>query len=119
MTNAIQKAYPSSTVTRCNGEREHGRRQFATAVTKADGTRVEVDVAPDGTILLTEERIAVSNVPAAVMSAFAAKYPGAKVTRAEKQTPSHGPATYELGFAAKVGHKEATFTATGKFVEEE
>ena len=116
---AITKALPKSTISSCKAEKEHGHDQFEVKLTKADGGSAEVDVTPDGKILQVEEKIAVDKVPAAVMKAFAAKYPKAKVDAAEKQTPAQGGVTYELAFATDSGRKEATFTEAGKFVEEE
>ena len=116
---AIDKAFAKATITTCKAEHEHGHDQFEVKLTKADGSKAEVDVTPDGKIIQVEEKIAVDKVPAAVMKAFAAKYPKAKVDGAEKQTPASGPATYELAFAAGSGRKEATFAEDGKFIEEE
>jgi hypothetical protein len=115
----IEQKFPKSTITRCKAEREHGRDQFEVKLTKADGAKIEVDVAPDGKILQVEEKIAVDKVPAAVMKAFGQRYPNVKVDSAEKQTPSSGAATYELAFTVDKGRKAATFTEGGKFVEEE
>lgn len=119
VTAALAKAFPRATVTRCKAEREDGHDQFEAKLTRADGGKLEVDVSPDGKILQTEEKIALDRVPAAVMKAFAAKYPHSKVTSAEKQTPATGEASYELAFASDHGRKEVTFTENGKFVEEE
>jgi hypothetical protein len=116
---AIEKAFAKSTITTCKAEHENGRDQFEVKVTKADGTKAEVDVAPDGKIIQVEEKIAIDKVPAAVMKAFAAKYPKAKADGAEKQTPTSGAVTYELAFAVGSARKEATFAADGKFIEEE
>jgi hypothetical protein len=116
---AIDKAFAKSSIGSCKAEREDGHDQFEVKLTKADGTKVEVDVSPDGKILETEEKIDVAKVPAPVVKAFAAKYPKAKAERAEKQTSSKGAVTYELAFTSESGRKEATFTEGGKFVEEE
>ena len=116
---AIDKAFAKSTITKCKAEKENGHDQFEVKLTKADGTSAEVDVSPDGKILQVEEKIALDKVPAAVMKAFAAKYPKAKADVAEKQTPAKGEVTYELGFATDSGRKEATFSEAGKFIEEE
>ena len=115
----IEKAFEKSKISTCKLEREHGHDQYEVKLAKADGSLVEVDVSSDGKILQTEEKVAVSEVPAAVMKAFAARYPKAKVDRAEKQTPSEGPPTFELAFATDKGRKEATFASDGTFVEEE
>ena len=116
---AIEKAFESSKISTCKLEREHGHDQYEVKLAKANGSLVEVDVSTDGKILQTEEKIAVSDVPAVVMKAFAARYPKAKVDRAEKQTPSEGQPTFELAFATDKGRKEATFANDGAFVEEE
>ena len=117
--NAIDKAFPKATIATCKAEKEHGHDQFEVKIAKADGNKAEVDVSPDGKILQVEEKIALDKVPAAVMKAFAAKYPKAKADAAEKQTPATGAPTYELAFATDKGRKEATFSEDGKFVEEE
>lgn len=118
VTDAVTKAFPKSTVTTCKAEKEHGHDQFEARIVKSDGGKAEIDVAPDGKILQVEEKIAIDKVPAAVMKAFAAKYPKGKATGAEKQTADKS-VTYEIAFDLGTGRKEATFDETGKFVEEE
>jgi hypothetical protein len=115
----IARTFPKSTITKCKAEHEDGRDQFEVKVVKADGAKAEVDVAADGKLLQIEERVPVDKVPAVVMTAFAAKYPKAKVDVAEKQTPAEGQPSYELGFSTDGGRKEATFSEDGTFVEEE
>ena len=119
VTSAVDKKFPKSTVQVCKAEREDGHDQYEVKLTKADGSKVEVDVSPAGAILQTEEVVALDQVPAAVTKAFAAKYPKAKPTRAEKQTPATGKPSYELAFAVDGKRKEATFAEDGTFVEEE
>jgi hypothetical protein len=119
VTDAVAKAYPKSTVTACKAEKEHGRDQFETKVTKADGGQIELDVSPDGKILQVEEVVALDKVPGVVMKAFAAKYPKAKPTRAEKQTNDKQAVSYEIGFEVDGAKHAASFDSAGKFVEEE
>ena len=119
VTEAIAHAFPRSTITKCVAEKDHGHDQFEVKLVKVDGGKLEVDVAPDGKILQSEEKIALDKVPAVVMKAFAAKYPKAKAEVAEKQTPATGTPTYELAFNVDGKRKEATFDETGKFIEEE
>lgn len=119
VTGAITRAFPKASIARCKAEHEHGADQFSVNVVRADGTKAEVDVSPDGTLLQIEEPIALDRVPAAVARAFAARYPKARLAGAEKQTPAHGSARYELTFASDAGRKEVTFTEEGKFIEEE
>jgi hypothetical protein len=119
VATAINKAFPKATINRCRAEKEHGHDQFEVKLTRADGTKAEVDVAPDGKILQVEEGISVEKLPAAVTKAFAAKYPKGKIDRAEKQTPSTGSPTFELAFQENGRKKEATFGEDGTFIEEE
>lgn len=119
VTGAIARTFPKSTIAKCKPEHEHGRDQFEVKLVKPDGAKAEVDVAADGKILQIEEKVPVDKLPTAVVKAFSAKYPKAKIDGAEKQTPAEGTASYELAFATDSGRKEATFTEDGKFVEEE
>jgi hypothetical protein len=109
---AIDKAFPKTPIAQCRAVTEHGHAQYEVKLT---GGTIDVDVTPDGRIVVVEEKIAVDKVPAVVMAAFAARYPNKKVVAAEKQTATKGGVTYELAF----GHREATFTDAGKFVGEE
>jgi hypothetical protein len=109
---AIEKAFPKTSIAACRAvERAYE--------VKLAGRAIEVDVTPDGQNLLIEEKIPVDQVPPVVMSAFAARYPNAKVVGAERQTAPKGGLTYELAFAVGSRRREATFTDAGKFVGEE
>ncbi len=119
VTEAIQKSQPDATVESCKKEKEHGKTQYEVKLTTKDSKKLEFDVSPEGSILQTEEKVDVSAVPAAVTSAFAAKYPSTKATKAEKQTKADGAVTYELGFKANGKKRHATFAEDGKFLEKE
>jgi hypothetical protein len=108
VTGAIAKAYPKASVKSCKAEGAN----FEARLVHPD---LELDLAPDGTILATEEKVAVAALPEAVKKAFAARYPKAKAERAEKETTAGGKVSYEIAF----GKTEATFAADGTFVEEE
>ena len=118
VTRAVATAFPRATIGACKAERERGKELFEVKVTRADGSKVEIDVAPDGAILQIEEGIAVDALPAAVKKAFAAKYPKATADRAEKQTAGK-VIRYEIAFQLDNARKEATFAADGGFIEEE
>ena len=100
----------------CKQEQEKGQTQFEVKLAATNGKGMSVDVSPDGTILLTEQIVAVSDVPPAVMKAFVAKYGAAKPTRAEMQTAADGKVTYEIAFAAGATKKEAPSITLGKGV---
>jgi hypothetical protein len=118
VTASIQRAFPQATIGACKAEHEHGKAIFEVKLTRPGGDKIEVDVAPGGEILQIEEKIAVDALPAAVKKAFAARYPRAKASGAEKQIAGK-TVRYELAFQVGTARKEATFAADGAFVEEE
>jgi hypothetical protein len=119
VTAAALGAHPGATVLSCKQENEHGRTQYEVRLATKEGVRMELDVSPEGKILLTEERIPLDQVPPAVTRALTERYPAAKPSRAERQTSWDGKVTYELAFQSSGRKKEVTFTADGVFVEEE
>jgi hypothetical protein len=119
VTDAVLHAHAGAVVNECKQETEDGELQYEVKITLKDGKHMGLDVDPAGKILQTEEYVEIAAVPAAVMTAFATKFPGAKATRAEKQTASDGKVTYEIRYGAAAAKKEATFTADGALVEEE
>jgi hypothetical protein len=117
---AVEKAYPNSKVTGCKQENEKGKVQYEVKLKTKEEQALELDVSPEGSVLLTEQVVAESSVPQAVMTAFGAKYPKMKAARAEKQTKADGAVTYEIAFKDAKGKKhEATFKEDGTFVEQE
>jgi len=119
ITAAATKAVANTTVMSCKPEHEDGVDQFEVKLVRKDKSVVEVDVSTDGKVLAIEEAIALDKLPAAVTKAFAAKYPKAKPSAAEKQVVTDKGTRYELAFTDGGKRKEATFQADGGFVEEE
>jgi uncharacterized protein YxeA len=117
--DAVLQAHAGAVVNECKQETEDGKMQYEVKITLKDGKRMELDVDPAGKILQTEEYLELAAVPAVVMRAFTTKFPGAKATKAEKQTASDGKVTYEIRYGAATAKKEVTFTADGALVEEE
>ena len=116
--SAVARDFADATMTSCKAETEDGHEQFELKLARA-GKQLEIDVAPDGTLLLTETVIAVDELPAKVMTAFSAKYPGAKARKAEKQVEPGKSARFEIEYDAQPKPKEVTFAEDGTFVEEE
>ncbi len=119
VTRSLASTFPGSTAIACKDEVEDGHHQFEVKLTKSEGTSAEVDVAPDGTILQIEEAITILTLPTVVSTAFATKYPNLAPTRAEKQTRPGKGVFFEIAFTGPAGKKEATFSESGAFVEEE
>lgn len=65
-----------------------------------------------------EEKVPLDKVPAAVLDAVKAKYPGAELTGAEKETEK-GATVYEVALKDKGQKIEATFKADGTLVSVE
>jgi hypothetical protein len=119
VTAAVAKLYAGATIDKCKPEVEHGRAQVEVKLTQRDGGKLEIDFTKDGQVIQVEEKVALDAVPAAVMKAFAAKYPGVKAERGEKQTHADGKVFYEIAFQGPKGRKEVTFAEDGTFAEEE
>lgn len=65
-----------------------------------------------------EEKVPLDKVPKAVLDAVKAKFPGAKLTEAEKETKD-GKTTYEIGLEQKGQEYTVSATAEGKITEVE
>jgi ABC-type phosphate transport system substrate-binding protein len=68
----------------------------------------------------TEVTMAFSDLPQPVRDAFSREYPGAKITKVDKETYKDGRVRYEFEFVNKEGKtKDAEYTPQGERVEEE
>jgi hypothetical protein len=119
VTAAVQKAHAGATIASCKQEEENGKPRFRVKLAATSAKGMELDVTPGGAIILTEQDVAVSDVPPVIMATFAAKFGAVKPTRATMQTASHGKITYELAFVDGIRKKEATFALDGAFIEAE
>ncbi len=115
---AVRRLYPKAQVNSCKPEKDNGVVQYEVRLT-SDASKLELDLASDGSLLQTEERVSLAAVPDAVRSAFGTKYSGKKILAAEKQVKADGKTSFELAFSRAHAKHEATFTSEGKFVEEE
>ena len=116
--SAVEKAYPDSKIARCKKETDAGKTQYEVKL-KGKGFRgLEIDVAPEGSILQTKEKVKVRSVPQVVRSAFAAKYPTMKIARVQKRTKPDGSVSYEVIFMDKIKSHRITFSNEGAFIEE-
>jgi uncharacterized membrane protein YkoI len=113
VTSAVAQAHPHAKTLACKAEKEDGRTVYEVKIKTADGKTLEMDVNPDGTILVTEERIAVGDVPAAVMSALRTAHADAKVSQAERLTSEDGEISYELTYKSGGHEHEMTVTQAG------
>lgn len=111
--SAFKAAYPQATIKHTSHETEDGVEQYEIESTN-QGRELDVNYKPDGTVIVIEEQIAASELPAAVATAVTTRYPKATVTTRERAT--EGQKTYfELGLkGAPV--KEVQLTADGTWI---
>lgn len=117
VTGGVQKAYPESKTKSCKQEKVEGKIQYEAVIKTKDARKIEIDLSPDGAILLTEEKVPMESLPAAVTTAFETKYPKDKILGAEKQAKTDGDVTFELAFKDNGKKHQATFKDDGTFVE--
>ncbi len=82
---AFQKSYPNATIKGASKETEDGKTVWEVESTDK-GLGRDLIYALDGTVLVIEEEMTASSLPAAVTAALKAEYPGASIARAEQVT---------------------------------
>ncbi len=109
---AVQKKFPEAKVRGAAKEVEDGKTTYEVELT-VEGRAVDVAMNAEGKILEIEKEIPVAKLPAAVKKRLEAKYPGARIEKAEEITKGEdGPVRYEVVLKAEV-----VFTAKGKVVK--
>jgi hypothetical protein len=111
---AFEKAYPKATVKEYEQKAKGKEIWYEIEYTDGAVTR-EVKYKADGTLVGTEEDIAVKDLPDVVSKAFAAKYPGVKMEVAEKATQGD-VVTYEVSFKVKGKEQEVKFSDKGEVI---
>jgi len=114
---AFQKAYPKANIKGLNEEMKDGKTYFE--IESKEG-KMERDLLylADGSVVEIEESVTVADLPAAVKGAVEAKYPKAKMAKAEKVTKG---ADISYSVKVKTGKGKATLNvdASGKILKEE
>ena len=82
---AFRKSYPNATIKGVAKETEDGKTVWEVESID-EGLGRDLIYAVDGTVMVIEEEMAASSLPAAVTKALKAGYPGASIARAEKVT---------------------------------
>ncbi len=134
MINALRKAVPDGTIVEAEKEVEDGEVVYEIEL-KSDGKEVEVEIAPDGTVLRFERddededgdgdhakkdeeeaEIAAKDLPAAVVAAVRAIYPAGEVEEGEKETED-GRIVYEVEVEAGGKEFRVEVTPEGSILE--
>jgi hypothetical protein len=108
---AVHKKFPEAKFRGAAKEVEDGKATYEVLLT-VEGRSVDVSLDAEGEILEIEKEIAAEKLPRAVRRRLAARYPGAKIEKAEELIEGEdGPVRYEVAIKAEV-----VFTAKGKVV---
>ena len=119
VTASVTKAHAGAKTLSCGSEKEKGATIYEVKIRTADGKTLEIELNPDGTILVTEERIALGEVPVAVVNALHTAHADAKVSHAERLTSGDGEISYELTYKSGGHEHEMTVSPAGDVLEQD
>ena len=116
--NAVKRKFPMAKIEGAEKNVEDGKTTFEIGI-EQDDRDITVSLKEDGTILEIEKEIAVKDLPTAVKSAIAAKYPRATLKKAEEVTEGD-KVTYEVIVVPESKKaREVAFDRAGKLLEDE
>jgi Putative beta-lactamase-inhibitor-like, PepSY-like len=114
---AVKAKFPKAVIKTATEETEDGKTEYEIETT-VDGLATDIVLKPDGTIVVIEKEIKEKDLPVAVQTALKAKYPKAKIKKAEELTKGT-EITYEMALEGADKVKEVVMDKTGKVIEEE
>jgi hypothetical protein len=106
----VKATYPD--VSKVKWEMEDGMYEASFSINKMETSLV---LSKDGTLVMTEEEIAVAALPALVTAYIGKHNPSAVIKEATKMTDTFGVVTYEVG----VGETDYLFDSKGTFLRQE
>jgi hypothetical protein len=114
--NAFKAKFPQATINAAIKEEEDGKTVYEIESTLR-GLGVDAVLKPNGDFVEIEKEIKVADLPAAAVAAVEAKYPKAKVKKAEEVTKD-GKVSYEAVVEKADGKSvEVAFDKDGKIVD--
>lgn len=118
VVDAVKAKYPGAELKGAEKEVEKGKTYYEVALTHK-GKKLEVTLTPEGKIVEVEKEITARDLPAPVTEGIEAKYPKAKIKRAEEITKG-GKTLYEALIETADKKKfEVVLDPTGKIVKTE
>jgi Putative beta-lactamase-inhibitor-like, PepSY-like len=109
---AVKRRFPKAEIEKAVKEVEGGTTTYEVRLEIKDRP-VDVSLKADGTILEIEREVPIDELPKAVKKKLAAKYPNAKIEKAEEVTKGEdGPVRYEVAIKTEV-----VLTGKGKIVQ--
>ena len=119
VTEAFKVRFPEATIKNAIKEEEGGKTTYEVESTLRNGLSIDAVLRPDGEFVEIEKEIKPSELPAPVAAGARAKYPTAKVEKAE-EVLSDGKTSYEVTVKKQDGKSAVlVFDKDGKFIEEE
>ena len=113
VARAFKTAYPQAVIRHVSHETEDGIEQYEIESTNR-GMSLDVNYKPDGTVLVVEEQVSATDVPAAVTAAITKRYPTATITTRERATEG-AKVYFELGLKG-ASVKEVQLTPDGHWI---
>lgn len=124
--SAIDNAYPGAKLESCKSKSGMGHMgakkaagNYHAKLDTKDAKEVDLILAPDGAILVTEQALPTDSVPAVVITAFQTDHPDAKMNTAMKQTDSAGVVIFEIGSVNQGNPLASYYDQNGKKVKED
>ena len=118
VTKAVKAKFPGATLKEAAKEVEDGVTTYEVSLDDK-GTAVDVVLKPDGEVVVVETAIAASDLPEPVARAVKAKYPEAKIKKAER-LEEKGETTYEVLLETAPGKStEVVLAKDGKILKTE
>jgi hypothetical protein len=112
----FKQKWPNAVAKNISKETDAGKTVYEVESIDA-GRRRDINFYADGTILLYEEELKASEVPAVVLEAVTKRYPKAKITLWERlYTIKDNSANYEFGISGVSGVKEIILAPDGTWV---
>jgi bile acid:Na+ symporter, BASS family len=109
---AVKRKFPKAEIEKATREVEDGTTTYEVELEIKDRS-VDVALKADGTILEIEREVPIDELPKAVKKKLAARYPNAKIEKAEEVTKGEdGPVRYEVAIRTEV-----VLTAKGKIIQ--
>ncbi len=116
--DAVKAKFDGATLVEAAEETENGKTHYEVTI-KYKGQNIDVTTDPDGKIVSVEKEIKAEDFPKEVRDALEAKYPKAKITKAEEITKDD-KITYEALITTADNKKlEVVLDPKGKILEEE
>jgi uncharacterized membrane protein YkoI len=118
VVNSVKAKFPGAELKAAVKEVEDGKTLYEVSIIY-QGKSIDVVAKPDGAITAIEKLIDEKDLPKPVVTAITAKYPGAKVKKAEELTED-GKVSYEVSLTTAAKKSvSVTLDPKGKILEKE